>query len=288
MADDAQSQDETSYEPENEDLTVTEGSGVELDTEFHFPTLEKPKIAIVGFAAGHAHKAPFSDPDVEAWGINQLWKILPDRQFDRWFELHSLYDFYHANPAHKEFLREFKGPVYVREQDYALALKWGIDTAQPFPHRILTEQFRPYFTNTISWLLALAIMMHPEWLGMYGIDMAQDHILAAEYSSQRPSCEYFMGLAEGFGIELVVPNGSDLLAASHLYGFEDSGRVLEKMGSRYVELGANKEQIMGQMNQIESQLASLRSTMSQMDGAQQEVNYWKKNWMTPPATPDTT
>jgi hypothetical protein len=129
--------------------------------------------------------------------------------------------------------------------------------------------------------------MRPEHLGMYGVDMAQDHLLAAEYSEQRPSCEYFLGIAEGLGIELFIPNGSDLLASSHLYGYEDSGRVIEKMGSRFVELGNNKDQMAQQMNALEQQMVGLRNTMAQMTGAQQEVTYWRKNWMTLPAEEET-
>lgn len=254
--------------------------------EFAFPTLTKQRVAIVGFASGHAHKAPFADTDVETWGINQLWKVLPDRRWDRWFELHSLYDFYHANPGHQDWLRNFQGPVYVREQDYALALEWGIDTAQPFPHRVLLEQFRPYFNNTVSWLLALAIMMRPEWLGIYGVDMAQDHLLQAEYSEQRPSCEYFVGLAEALGIDVTIPGGSDLLKATHLYGYEDSGPVMEKMQSRFIELGANMDTLKAQLQQLDAQAEQLRGTMSAMEGARQEVGYWRKNWLTLPAKED--
>lgn len=250
---------------------------------FEFPTLVKPSIAIVGFATGHAHKAPFSDDQVEKWGINQLWKVLPDRSFDRWFELHSLYDFYHANPGHQDFLRNFEGPVYVRAADYTLALEWGINTAQPYPDRIILEQFRPYFNNTVSWLIALAIMMRPEQLALYGVDMAQDHVLQAEYSEQRPSCEYFLGLAEGLGIDVKLPGGSDLLKASHLYGYEDSGPVREKMHSRLEELSSNEQQINAQIQQIESQLATLRGTLATMAGAKNEVAYWRKNWLTPSA-----
>lgn len=294
MSDDEQSQDENVTElftPKDETVTSgddSEGSP-EVDLpeslEFDFPTLVKPKIAIVGFATGSVHKAPYTDPEVETWGINQLWKIA-DKKFDRWFELHSLYQFYHSNPGHKEFLRNFEGPVYVREEDYTLALKWGIKNAQPFPHHVILDNFRPYFTNTISWLLALAIMMRPEWLGMYGVDMAQDNVLVAEYSEQRPSCEYFLGIAEGIGIELDIPNGCDLLGGTHLYGYEDSGRVLEKMGSRFVELDLNKAQLGAQLQQLDAQTAQLRGTMSKLDGAQAEINYWKKNWVTPNAEPE--
>jgi hypothetical protein len=265
------------------DDTDTVGAQVEFQQEFTFPTLTKREVAIVGFAAGHAHKAPFADDQVEKWGINQLWKTLPDGQFDRWFELHSLYDFYHSNPPHQEFLRNFPGPVYVRGQDYRLALEWGITTAQPFPDGPILERFRPYFTNTISWLIALAIMMHPTRLSLYGVDMAQDSILAAEYSEQRPSCEYFLGLAEGLGIDVKLPSGSDLLGATHLYGFEDSGPVLEKMTSRYQELARVKEQMQAQVTQYEQAAEQVRKQMYGLEGAQQESVYWRKNWLTPPA-----
>jgi len=264
-----------------QDDTVTVGTPAEFREEFLFPTLEKPKVAIVGFAAGHAHKAPFGDSGVEKWGINQLWKVLPDKPFDRWFELHSLYDFYHANPPHQEFLRNFHGPVYVRAQDYRLALEWGISTAQPFPDQVLLERFRPYFTNTVSWLIALAIMMRPDELSLFGVDMAQDHVMAAEYSEQRPSCEYFLGIAEGVGIRLGIPPGSDLLGATHLYGYEDSGRVIEKMNSRYVELTNTRDQMGLQARQLEEQAAHIRREMAAVEGAQREGLYWRKNWITP-------
>jgi hypothetical protein len=129
--------------------------------------------------------------------------------------------------------------------------------------------------------------MRPEHIGMYGVDMAQDHLLAAEYSEQRPSCEYFLGIAEGLGIDVFIPNGSDLLASSHLYGYEDSGRVIEKMGSRFVELGKNRDQLGAQMHSLEQQIVGLRDTMNQMTGAQQEVTYMRKNWMTLPPEQET-
>ncbi len=258
---------------------------------FQFPKPDLKRVAIVGFATGHAHLAPFDDETTEIWGINRLWKTLPDKRFTRWFELHDLDKFYRNDDEHRKFLQAFEGPVYVREQDYALALEWGIETAQPFPHHILLDKLWPYFNNTISWLVALVVLMNEtwpddryEWMGLYGVDMAQDMLLQAEYSQQRPSCEYFIGLAAGRGIEVYLPHGADLLKATHLYGYEDSGPVLEKMGSRYVELGQNKERIRNDLDQIEKQKITLLGQLSQMDGAMQEVTYWRKNWLTIPDT----
>jgi hypothetical protein len=258
-----------------------------------FPKPAAKRLAIVGFAAGTAHLAPFDDEDTEIWGINQLHKLLPGKRFTSWFELHDLDTFYRTNPEHKEFLAAFDGPVYVRSQDLALAQSWGIEGAVSFPHQVLLDRFPPYFTNTISWLLALAILMSEndrsdggdgyEWIGMYGVDMAVDTVLQAEYGSQRPSCEYFLGIATGRGIQVFIPHGADLLKSTHLYGFEDSGVVMEKMGSRFQELGRLKEQVRGEIMGRETQVEALKGQLSQLDGAMQEIGYWRKNWITPPA-----
>ena len=82
----------------------------------------------------------------------------------------------------------------------------------------------------------------------------------------------------------MIPNGSDLVAGTHLYGYEDSGRTLEKMTSRFVELGANKEQVTAQVAQLKAQVAAGEGTLAALQGAQQEITYWRKNWLTLPAT----
>lgn len=261
----------------NDDGTVT----------FQFPQLHRPKVAIVGFASGHHFQAPFTDEKVEIWGINRLHRELPDRRWDRWFELHDLEQFYRDDQEHRNFLKEFHGPVYVRAQDYKLAREWGIENAQPFPHEVLLQAYPSYFTNTVSWLIGLAVLMEPEWLGIYGVDMAQDGLLQAEYSQQRPSCEYFIGVANGRGIPTFIPSGADLLKATHLYGYEDTGPVLEKMASRFQELGRAKERIRAEMFNHQQNIERLTGQLSQLDGAMQEVTYWRKNWLTLPAGPIT-
>ena len=258
---------------------IEETAPDETVLSFVFPEAQTPKVAIVGFATGHHYMAPQPDDDTEVWGINRLWTQLPNRKWTRWFELHDLELFYRDDEDHKTFLRDFDGPVYVRAADYQLAKRWGIVNAVPFPDQILTSQFRPYFTNTVSWLLGLAILMRFEHMAIYGVDMAVDNVMQAEYAEQRPSCEYFLGIAEGRGIETYIPAGSDLLKASHLYGFEDAGPVLMKMGSRFTELGRAKEAIRAEVQKHQQAQAQLEGQLSQLDGAMQEVAYWKKNWL---------
>ncbi len=247
--------------------------------------LAAPNIAIVGFAEGHAHEAPYDDASFELWGINRLHTVeaAKDKRFDRWFNLHDLEMFHGQDTEHLEFLKNFGGPVYLRPQDIG---KFDIPNAVPFPWEQLVSQFGRYFNNTISWLIAYAIVHNPSKLGVYGVDMAQDALLNAEYSQQRPSCEYFLGLARGVGIEIMLPTGSDLLKATHLYGFEDADTFTQKGISRLNEVGSRKEAAKAEMANIDGQIAQLNAkkqdifaAINQLDGAMQDVQYWLRNWV---------
>ena len=50
-------------------------------------------------------------------------------------------------------------------------------------------------------MIALAIYEDFDIIHVYGVDMA----VCGEYEQQRPSCEFFCGIAKGKGIELYIP-----------------------------------------------------------------------------------
>ncbi len=236
------------------------------------------RVCIVGFAEGHRADAPFLDDDIELWGINTLHKVLPGKRWDRWFEIHDLAKFYSDDEEHRKFLADAAFPIYVRGQDLAVAAEWGID-AVAYPRDQILAQFQPYFNNTVSWLLAMAIMMGFKEIQIYGVDMAQDNVMHAEYSEQRPSCEWLLGIAQGQGIRVVIPPGSDLLKASHLYGFDDDAHRA-KLLARSRELGERKEKIRQELTQHAGRVDWLQSRLSEMDGSMQELNYQLKNLVT--------
>jgi hypothetical protein len=242
------------------------------------------RVCIVGFADGHRHLAPWDADDMEFWGINRLHTVFPDKRFDRWFEIHDLERFYGNDQEHQTWLKESRIPVYVRPQDLPLARQWGIETAEAYPVTEVVGSFGPYFTNTISWLLALAIVAGFQEIQIFGVDMAQDSLAHAEYSEQRPSCEWLIGVAQGRGISVVIPDGSDLLKASHLYGFDDE-QYRNKLMSRLGELGTRKEQVRAQMSEAQSKAQWMQSRLSELDGAMQEVQYNIRNLVTPSAEP---
>ena len=234
----------------------------------------KDKVAIVGFAHTRVD-TPFDDPEFESWGINRLHGTMPDKRWDRYFQIHDIEKAHGDDEEHLKWLRSQKVPVYLRPDDLG---KFAIPAEVPFPKDLLVQLFGQYFTNTISWLLGLAIFMEFKTISVFGVDMAVDTILDSEYAYQRPSCEFFLGIAAGQGIELNIPAGSDLLKATHLYGFETGGILREKYESRMAELTARTQEIQQQVAVLDQQRGQMIASINQVEGAKQDVQYWLRNW----------
>lgn len=262
-----------------------------------YPVRTRDKVAIVGFADGHRALAPFNDPEFEIWGLNRLHANQEGR-WDRWFEIHDL-GLYTGEKAegegqvdtqHLEFLRTFPNPIYLRPQDMG---RVNCPSAVPYQIEAVLRDFGDYLNNSISYMLAYAIAMRFKEIHLYGVDMAQDQLFSAEYRQQRPSCEFFIGVAIGRGIKVYIPPGSDLLKSDHLYGFSDGTPMMLKRLSRLQELGKRKEKIRQQINELEAQKVAMESqywqrkleltaAINQMDGAQQQVQYDMVNLTSPP------
>ena len=210
------------------------------------------KVAIIGCAETTKDRAMklFKQPGWEFWGINTLHKSFPSLwQGDkppvtRWFQVHK---FERAideklDYKHWEWVKaQTKFPIYMVHPNSQLRFDnkandgknpfKEVPMAVPYPRYEITDSFGYYFTNSISWMIALAIYEGFKEIHMYGIEMA----LSGEYGYQRPSVEYFMGIARGMGIKLYVPERCDLLKTTVLYGYEDHKPMAEKLKQRRVE-----------------------------------------------------
>lgn len=99
--------------------------------------------------------------------------------------------------------------------------KWeDIPKSEAYPLERVIKTFGTYFTNSVSYMIAMAILQIKEGnykgeIGLYGVDMATK----SEYGPQRPSCEFFLGIAVGLGITITIPPQADLLKTRFLYGF---------------------------------------------------------------------
>lgn len=198
------------------------------------------KVLICGKAKDSLIRCPFNDPTWEVWSLNDAPMKSEVPRWDRNFELHDIDKHHRANPKYAEFYQwlqlDHGKPIYLRQLDPE------IPSGVAYPKDEVVARFGRYFTSTISWMLALAIHEGATDIGVYGANMVlHETSEGSEYSYQKPSCEYFIGLARGMGINVVVPQESDLLKVRHLYGFEDKSDWEAKLDVRRRELKLRKE-----------------------------------------------
>lgn len=232
------------------------------DTGVAVPT---QTVYIVGFAPSWP-QTPWNDPNAQRWGMNSLHTVAGDRPWDVWFQLHDIDKHHpHDKAEHIAWLVQSGLPVYMWKEHVA---KYGLPNAVPYPREEITKYFGQYFTNTVSWMIALAIYQRFKKIGVYGVNMAQD----AEYIHQRPSVEFFLGWARGAGIELEIPSASDLLKAPFLYGYQDDGGAFSSI------IEARLQELIERKAQMEQQREQAHSVVLQLVGALEDINYVKRVW----------
>lgn len=182
------------------------------------PSYEPPglgrlrKIALVG-TAGTMAFAPFHDPSWEIWVHNSAAHVCP--RVDRIFELHPK-DFWMRPKRWKKdyvtWLKQCPVPIYMHEH-YP-----EIPQSVRYPKERVLSEFRRYFSSQAAWMMALALTEGVTHLGFFGIHYAASD----ERAWQRAGCEYWMGVCEGRGVQLVIPPGAPLLREPKLlYGYEN-------------------------------------------------------------------
>lgn len=235
------------------------------------------KIAIVGFTASK-DEAPWGQPGWEIWICNNLWKHCPEG-WHRVYDLHPPKDVV-QDKEHEAFLRGLP-QQHINGSQIALADRpvycfkpqpeWP--TAKAFPQDEIIATLGDYFTNSISWMIAHALMEGATELHVYGVDMAT----GGEYASQRPSCEYLLGIAVGMGVKVHVPLSSDLLKLAALYGTEGDSALHAKLVEREKELSDRIAQV-----RQNKEVAIVQE--AQIQGALETTRYFKEVWTNPRAT----
>lgn len=231
------------------------------------------KVSIVGFAPSSMQDVQFvwDDPDMEVWSINQLYMAFEPivNKTTRWFQIHHRHSYdqtVNRDHSHHMWLtKQNTFPIYMQNKEL------DVPSSVEFPKKLIMDTFGGYFTNSISWEIALAIYEGFEKIYLFGIDMAQD----SEYSFERPSVEFFLGWACGRnpnGLNsIVVPEKSDLLKTMWLYPFDDSAPFRAKCTSRLEELN----QRIGSHSNAEFQNRDIKN---QLLGAQDNMRYIMKTW----------
>ena len=242
------------------------------------------KVAIIGCAETTKDRAAklFKQPGWEFWGINTLHKTFPtlwkgDKPpATRWFQVHKYeraidekhdYDHWNWTKRQKHFPIYMLGPNQNGNLNFDNKAEEGrnpfkeVQMAVPYPRKEVTEAFGYYFTNSISWMLALAIYEGFPEIHMYGIEMA----LSGEYGYQRPSVEYFVGIARGMGLKVYLPERCDLLKTTVLYGYEDHKPMAEKLRQQRMEFKNREAQMMKTREQVSADRNACNGALQMAD-----------------------
>lgn len=91
-----------------------------------------------------------------------------------------------------------------------------IPLSEAFPLEECVKRFgTPYFTNTIGYMIAYALLRGVKEIELYGVNQAGSH----EYAEEKGGVEYWLGVANGLGVNVTI-NGKDsqLLKYKGRYG----------------------------------------------------------------------
>ena len=200
----------------------------ETAARLHEERKGKKTVAIVGLSPSHCSLAPFEDPDVEIWGLNEAHISDWMKRWDRWFQIHDSKSW--KRPVakrqvlgHYKWLRKQTKPIYMqhKHRDIPFSKEYPLRevTKKCFGNFWRGEEHVKYFTSSMAYMMGIAILEDFERVEVYGFDMVLEHL---EYKEQKANAEFFIGLAMGMGIEVYTPPNC-LLMWSSLYGGDEQG-----------------------------------------------------------------
>ena len=169
----------------------------------------------------------------EVWGVNNMPIKHPSVPWTRIFEVHkfSLKGDTWLRKGQEMFrdlsvndyvdkLNASGIPIYVLPHE-----ECPFENAVVIPLDTLTKTYRYFFSTTLSYELALALEEGFTHIDLLGVDMT----LSSEYRDQRPSVTYFIGLAEGRGVKVSLPETSPIVKNDYAYGLGESSLTLWDM-----------------------------------------------------------
>lgn len=273
---------------ESKKVAVTYEDGTQGEMVIQFPVKEKERVYIVGCAASK-DIVPWDDKDAEYWGVNNLYGVpLPKAHYDRWFELHNIWQDPKNNKMIRRGVADFRGQTITEYLQGLADLKTSVYMQKHWPNLVPLSVAYPlgeivksftdkgfaldvcrYITNTISYEIILAIYLGFKEIQVWGVDMA----VGGEYQNQRPSCEFWLGVAQGMGIKVFIPPQADLLKTRFLYGFEEKQQDVwrEKLEKIRVDMKSKRRQ-------LEAKHEQDRAAIQQYVGGEAVVAEVQKIW----------
>ena len=174
------------------------------------------KIAIVCGSPSSEFLAPFEDESWEIWVLGNRLDRFKGKRVTRIFEIHDDIE-KEGGDKYAKWLVAQKTPLVVGE-------KFPItgDNIKQFPFDKAEKLIgHTYLTSSSAYMMAMAILDGATHIGVYGVDMAvDDH----EYFWQRPCMDGWIHFARGRGIEVTIPNVSNVGKCDYVEGRGKGGK----------------------------------------------------------------
>jgi len=190
----------------------------------------------VALAAGAWTSGPWAPwGEIEVWGLNELhgkpWYRVDG--VTRWFQMHIKRSFTKEHKCnHWEWLQEeHPFPIYML-QDFDDVPNSVTYPLQQIQNELIgnfyrgEEKMKKLFSSTMCYQVALALYEGFERIEMFGIELMGE----GAYAYQREAMAFWMGKADGMGVETWMPEDCALLVQP-LYGYEqarkaDTGEII--------------------------------------------------------------
>ena len=174
------------------------------------------KVGLIGSHMPSLTDCPWKDQSWELWA-HASSRSFYKREPDVFFEMHSRERWIRSGKkgsSYFKWLQRNTVPMYMqkRHEDIPAAIEYPLG-------RVLQEfaQGRPYFTNTIAYMIALALTEGVTHLGLWGVNYSAQ----SEYGIQRGCAEYWLGRAIQADVHVILPEQCSLLKEpALLYGYE--------------------------------------------------------------------
>lgn len=174
------------------------------------------EIIILGKGASRTLCPDITPPDAEIWGVTSTYL---DKKLDILFEMHDITTVKTLQAQHDgsiELINRMKLTVVTRQpyKEY--------DDNEVYPLKKVVDHFGiRYFLNSLTYMIALAIMQKPEVIQLYGVDMRN----IRDFIGEKPCVEFWLGVAVGKGIKVRTNEVSFVMAScfedkNMFYGYE--------------------------------------------------------------------
>lgn len=174
----------------------------------HRPTRVGPgrerKVGIIGTQADTRIYAPWDDPSWEFWAHTSAWNVIPEGRADVVVDTHPPHCFREGKKNgfadYYAFLKQLRTPIYMDER-YP-----EIPASMRFPREKIKQQFPYEFGSLTAQMIALLLCEGVTHIGLWGVEYHD-----IEYLSQRCGTVFWVGIAIGRGVQIVLPPSSTIL-----------------------------------------------------------------------------